>query len=108
MIRSMAEGYVFTSICLSTGGGGGMTAWSEGSGGCLPGQKWMVWSEGSGLAKGGGLVRGCLVRAFTPPPPHSRYAKIRSTVGWYASYRNAFLLYLYVQCGTMLLSHFYT
>ena len=94
----VCEGYVFTGVCLSTGG-----AWSWGgswSRGCLVGGvhgPWGAWSGGArfwgvpGLrgvcSQGGAWSRGCLLLGGglveTPPDGYC--------CGRYASYWNAFL-----------------
>ena len=77
------EGYVFTGVCLSTGGGGLLLggAWSWGS--LVPG----------GSAQGGCLVRGCLVQGGWYPSMHWGRSPRRDgyCCGRYASYWNAFL-----------------
>ena len=79
------EGYVFTGVCLSTGGGflvGG--SWSRGclvgGGACSRG----VCSQGV-CSQGGWLVSQHALRQT--PPGRDGYC-----CGWYASYWNAFLL----------------
>ena len=98
----ICEGYVFTGVCLSTGGacvvarrggmcgcswgacmvalGGGMSGCSWGVCGCSGGHAWLL--GGHAWLLGGGR--------------HGFFDEIRSMSGRYASYWNAFLLKLFL------------
>ena len=105
--NEVCDGYVFTGVCLSTGwwggdvpgGGGGSMRGSGMHGGHVwwggmrgrGAHAWQggcVW-QGACVAGGGG------VRVMYAPP--GRYYGIRSMSGRYASYWNAFLLFLQTQ-----------
>ena len=77
--RSFGQGYIFTGVCLSTGGGACSKFWggacSKFFGGCLL-----------------QILGGCLLQIFGGSPIFG----IRSTFGRYASYWNAFLFTLTV------------
>ena len=71
------EGYVFTGVCLSTGGGGRVPAWSWGGlpawswGGLLPGGG---WSRGLVPGPGAPGPGGCLMQT----PPEERWLLLRT------------------------------
>ena len=92
--NEVCEGYVFTGVCLSTG-------WRHA---CRGGHVWQgvcVWwggMHGRGCAWHGsmhGTGGGMHGRVCGMPPPPSRYYEIRSMIGRYASYWNAFLSHIY-------------
>ena len=89
--NKVCEGYVFTGVCLSTGGG---HAWQGAciSGTCVAGGHGLgVCTAGMHTCKGGGHAWQAM-HACTPPP--GRYYEIWSMRGRYASYWNAFLFTL--------------
>ena len=105
--NEVCEGYVFTLICLSTGGGGvhgrghACTAGGHacvaggmrGRGACMAGRcTWQGVMHGRGTCMAGDHAwqEGMRGRGAWHTPP-GRYHEIRSMSGRYASYWNAFL-----------------
>ena len=95
--NEVCEGYVFTSVCLSTWGGhawfylvGGMHGFIRGEWVVLfGGHAWFYLGGVRGFIWGGvcGFIRGGMRGFFS----FYGYNEIRSMSGWYASYWNAFL-----------------
>ena len=88
--NEVCEGYVFTGVCLSTGGGGGVCsgghAWQGGihgrgvcgrgvcmAGGMHCGKGVYVCGRGACMAGGGMHGRGCMHATPPPPPDTMRY-----------------------------------
>ena len=110
--RSFGQGNVFTGVCLSTGGGGGRVSASVHAGMPYPPGTWQTpprtWQNPPRIRhhppRPGRPPRirhhptGSDTTTTPPdladPPPREADSSIRSTSGRYASYWNAFLLYI--------------
>ena len=120
--NEVCDGYVFTRVCLSTGGGGIPVCIAGGIPACLAGLQWNVsqhalqvsrctprgslrglaWGRGSLGRHPRGRLRG-LARGVSRPTPGGCIPACTEAdplptsdsycCGWYASYWNAFLYY---------------
>ena len=89
--NEVCEGYVFTGVCLSTGGEHVWLLWGGSVHGCSGGgHVWLLWGGMCGCCWRG--VHGC-----SRGGGHGiwRYTEIRSMSGRYASYRNASLFLIF-------------